>query len=174
MDDEEISPYKLPCAAGDGYISEVLELLDAGVPVDYTYGMYGTALHEAVVFGHTEIATLLLDRGADVNKVVYEGLTPLHYAVLRQSRNLELVTLLLDRGANVNAKNEDYCTPIHQAVFAERHDLVALLASRGAEFTTMEEDALEFSLSQAEERLAAAAAEVEMIRSTLALASASA
>lgn len=132
------SPWWLHDAARNGDITEVRDLLDAGVPVDYEYGLYGTALHEAVFFGHTEIATLLLDRGADVNGAVYDGFTPLHYAVC-----LELATLLLDRGANVNAKNDDDCTPIHLAVFAERHEIVALLASRGA----VEEDAMDFSLA---------------------------
>lgn len=151
------SPWWLHDAARNGDISEVRELLDAGVPVDYEYGLYGTALHEAAAFGHTQIATLLLDRGADVNGAGYDGFTPLHYAVRRQGGNLELATLLFDRGADVTAKDDDGWTPIHRAVLAERHELVALLASRG--------EAMEFSLAKAEDRLAAA--EVEIIRAAL-------
>lgn len=178
MSVKELSPWWLHDAARNGDISEVRELLDAGVPVDYDYGLYGTALHEAAaIWGgkdHTEIVTLLLDRGADMNGSGYDGMTPLHYAVHRlplAAGNLEFVTLLLDRGADVNARDDNGCTPLHRVDFAERPDVVALLASRGAAFTDQEKEALAFSLAEAEDRLAEAAAEVETIRSALALAS---
>ncbi|MXZ44568.1 MAG: ankyrin repeat domain-containing protein [Gammaproteobacteria bacterium] len=72
----------------------------------------------AILYGHEEIVKLLLNSGANPNKLTrhylgmhdlefdvpsrytFEYLTPLHYAVLRQSR--ELVDLLLEHGADPN------------------------------------------------------------------------
>ena len=49
--------------------------------------------------GHTEIAKLLLDNGADPNKKSKDGLTPLRYAY-----NDEIKQLLIAKGG----KGEDY------------------------------------------------------------------
>lgn len=40
-----------------------------------------TLLHKAAQFGHIELASLLLERGADVNPRNERDKTPLHYAV---------------------------------------------------------------------------------------------
>lgn len=53
-------------AARDGDLEMVRFQLDAGVDVDYAHPeMQSTALVEACLAGHREIAHLLLDRGAD-------------------------------------------------------------------------------------------------------------
>ena len=87
---------------------------------------YGeTPLHYAALFGYVEVATLLLDCGADKesnNKVSLhasasmlplsrsrgagsqDGSTPLHRAAL--NGKLEVAALLLDRGADKDAKSK--------------------------------------------------------------------
>ncbi|MFH4980009.1 hypothetical protein AB6A40_006718 [Gnathostoma spinigerum] len=62
-----------------------------------------------------EIRLLLID-GAKVNVAVEKGLTPLHYACLRNY--LAAARLLLVRGADANAINDDGYTPLH--ICAER------------------------------------------------------
>ena len=57
---------------------------------------------EASENGYTEIVSMLLDKGADVNKTV-DGDTALMKA--NDYRHIEIVPMLLNNGADVNAKN---------------------------------------------------------------------
>ncbi len=97
-----------------------------------------TPLHFAVQGGHSELAFLLLEHGANVGTVSRNGLTPLLIAVFRgrkdlvqqlleagarpagprdllaaiQRRDPEIVRLLLDSGAAVNGRDDKGWTPI--------------------------------------------------------------
>ena len=84
-----------------------------------------TALHRAAVRGASDVVSLLIERGMDVNVVDASsgGTTPLHRAVLCQS--LETVRLLLDAGADVNAKAEFGTTPLMIALPNDRQDVLA-------------------------------------------------
>ncbi|GHU16644.1 hypothetical protein FACS189472_02140 [Alphaproteobacteria bacterium] len=62
-----------------------------------------TPLHFAAQSGQTEIAELLLARGADVNASGLLDYTPLHLAAYYGEYNI--VKLLLDNGADINAKD---------------------------------------------------------------------
>ena len=97
-------------AARTGHIEAITLLLQHGAKPD---GLGVASLH-----GHVDVAKLLLDAGADPNELtrqhldrfdlefeipkryMMEYLSPLHHAVLSQSR--ELVELLLENGANPN------------------------------------------------------------------------
>ncbi|MFT0727960.1 ankyrin repeat domain-containing protein, partial [Synechococcus sp. F70.1] len=59
------------------------------------------ALHRALADGDSQRLLDYLQQGEDVNAPDWQGLTPLHKAVL--SGNLELVDLLLAHGASVHA-----------------------------------------------------------------------
>ncbi|RLN94751.1 hypothetical protein BBJ28_00014395 [Nothophytophthora sp. Chile5] len=60
-----------------------------------------------------QIATLLLENGADVNAANTATATPLHNAMRRL--NLDLMDVLLAHGADVNQCNRFGDTPLHQA-----------------------------------------------------------
>lgn len=62
------------------------------------YPTRGTALIKAIEFGHTSIARLLIDNGADINACGEFGDTALSVACRR--RNSDLISYLLDSGAN--------------------------------------------------------------------------
>ena len=62
-------------------------------------------LMTAVTQGRTEIARMLIEKGANVNATVMFGVTPLIGAAM--SDDAEMVQLLLGRGANVNAKSNN-------------------------------------------------------------------
>ncbi len=67
-----------------------------------------TPLHEAALLGKTEIARVLLNRGADIRATDKEGNTPLHWV----GRHVDTAKLLLDAGADPRAQNKDGRTPI--------------------------------------------------------------
>ena len=87
-----------------------------------------SALMMAAIKGDTESATLLLDRGAQVNQ---PGWSPLHYAATGPEPRL--VQLLLDRGATVDALSPNETTPLMMAAQYGSEDSVGLLLAKGAD-----------------------------------------
>lgn len=78
--------------------------------------MNETPLMVTAYNGNAEVATLLLNNGANVTIDGPNRLTALHYAT--QSRHVEIVNLLLDHNANVNAKSDIQLTPLMLAAGA--------------------------------------------------------
>jgi uncharacterized protein len=70
-----------------------------------------TALQLASYFGSYQVASFLLDKGADANAVAGNGtrVQALHSAV--SNHHTDVVRLLLSHGANVNAQQEGGFTP---------------------------------------------------------------
>jgi len=109
-------------AARQGFTDVALALLDAGVPVNQTKaGDQATPLLIATINGHFDLATRLLERGADPNRIAENGVTPLYAAInvqwapragypqpraqLNQRVSyLDYMKLLLERGADANAR----------------------------------------------------------------------
>ena len=77
----------------------------------------GTPLMAAVVKGHVEIATALVEAGADPNLNDANGATALHFAVM--FKNIELVSLLMEAGASAFMKNNVGKSPLD---FAKMHN----------------------------------------------------
>ncbi len=91
-----------------------------------------TPLHLAAFFGHPELATALLDAGADVNARSSNAMknTPLHAAAAGGQAGL--VELLLKRGADPNATQEGGWTALHSAAQAGNREMVEVLLTNGA------------------------------------------
>ena len=82
-------------------------LLDAGAAVDKRREGDWSPFGIACALGHVDVATLLVERGADsaaVN-VCIGGTPPLLFAC--RNRNLDAMRLCLGRGADVNWANEE-------------------------------------------------------------------
>lgn len=84
-----------------------------------------------------EIVALLLEHGADVNRINDQDvakLTPLHYAMISDSgiATYETVRILLDYGADVGSASNIDDTPLHFASSAASHDVITLLLDQGA------------------------------------------
>jgi hypothetical protein len=90
-----------------------------------------TPLMVAALLNEVEIASLLLDHGAqiDIQADVAKG-TALSFAVLND--NYETAALLLDRGANPDAKDNGDNTPLMYAITNNNPDLAELLLAYGA------------------------------------------
>ena len=127
----------LSIACAEGNLSAVSELLNSGVDVNQgtsadpaTRADPATPLLNACFFGHLEIARLLLDKGADVNRTNSEGVTLLHYVA--DKGNLEMATMLLDYGCDVDRANSYGLTALHSACESDRPEVIKLLLEHGA------------------------------------------
>ena len=115
---------KLLDAVRSGDIREVRKFLKKGADVNAKTNIGLTSLHAAATKGHTEIAALLLDRGADVN-AQYKGGFALYTAAVKG--HTEIAALLLNRGADVNAKTNTGETSLHVAACEGHTEMAALL-----------------------------------------------
>jgi hypothetical protein len=98
-------------AAATGNRAEMTRLLAAGMSVNARQpGSGSTPLNMAAVFGQTDVAKLLLKKGADVSIANRDGNTALHIASFFAYE--ELVELLLEKGASVNVKSGRGETPL--------------------------------------------------------------
>ena len=89
-----------------------------------------TALTGAVASNHTEIAKLLVKRGAEVNYRYERGFSPLMGA--SENGNVELVNFLLANGADPKAKTKDGKTSMSFAKEKNHVGVVEVLKRHGA------------------------------------------
>ena len=112
-------------AAVHGDVSEVIKLLDAGVPVD-SINEYGTtALRSAAFFNRTDVVHVLLQKGADVNKQSDRGQTALHHSA--SNNHTDVIKILLKHGASTTIKDSNGKTPIDRAVNENNEEALLLL-----------------------------------------------
>ena len=88
----------------------------------FTFGQ--TPLHVAST---KEVAELLIAKGADVNAVVTNVGTPLHYAAMKGHK--EVAELLIAKGADVNFAK--WMTPLDQANRYKQTETADLLRKHG-------------------------------------------
>jgi len=118
-------------AVNKGDIGQLKLLIskDTDVNVRDQRGM--TLLHLAAINGHTDIAALLINKGANVNaRIEEDGMTPLHGAAV--SGQAAVVELLLAEDADVNAHARWGRTSLEYAIRNGHLDVVELLISNGA------------------------------------------
>src|SRR5262249_13636207 len=143
-----------------GHIEAAKTLLELGANVNDALSDKTSALVVAVANAHWELASLLLDRGADPN-AAGQGWAPLHQlartrrgldanrypwpVVSGRMSGLELAKKLVTKGADVNARmtrtiNDDVrshfgpgATPFAMASKADDHELLRLLLAAGAD-----------------------------------------
>jgi len=119
----------------DKNISLVKQLLDEGFPVDKTikdrfFNAQRTPLQIACSRGSKEIASLLISRGAKVNKADNFRFTPLHYACLHGYESI--ASLLISQGAMVNKASNAGWTPLFAACYKGHKSIASLLISQDA------------------------------------------
>jgi ankyrin repeat protein len=103
----------LALASACGYGDVIVALLDGGADVDRPNGddLAYTPLIEAVREGKRDAVTLLLDRGASIQRGDSRDGAPLLHACI--GADAALATLLLDRGAEVDAVDSRGQTALH-------------------------------------------------------------
>ena len=124
-------------ACAFGLAGRVQELLERDPALVSAYSHDGwTALHLASFFGHAEIASLLVARGADVNARSKSARfatsnTPLHAAAA--NGQTAVAGILMDHGADVNARDGSGFTPLGLAANTRNDLLVIRLLELGAQ-----------------------------------------
>lgn len=111
-------------AAGRGEVEFVRLLLERGA--DLEISEQRTALHQAVMNRHKDVALLLLVHGAEVN--VHDqtvGMTPLHTAA--QKGDVDIIELLLNHGADVTAEDSHQATALHMTALAGHYEAAQAL-----------------------------------------------
>lgn len=120
-------------AAYVGDVRRLEQLLDADPSLLDSFSADGfTPLDLASYFGHREIVTFLMERGAKVEHAIRnENLfTALTGAVAEGHR--EIAKLLLGRGANVSHRYSEGSMPLITAAFNGDAEMVKLLLAHGA------------------------------------------
>ena len=117
----------LSLAAANGHLDTVAYLLFEDADVDA-----GGPLYQAAKYGYADIAELLIDHQAEVNRPFAAGMTPLHAAVVKE--NVEMVKLLLMAGADPTAAadvKDIRATPRALAAALKNKDILELFGLTG-------------------------------------------
>ena len=120
---------QLILVAGNNDKNAVMTLLEQGADINYQDSDGKTPLSNAIINGNADIASLLLEKGADID-VLYEE-KPLVFCAI-ENDNKELVELLIEKGANIECEHEKEYTPLFYATCNNKIDIVSLLLEKGA------------------------------------------
>lgn len=113
-----------------GSVQTARQLIEAGADVNSRDVDSRTALVEALTTENDippELIAMLIDRGADVNVRIENGLTPLMIAVSGSPR---LVRMLVEAGADVNARDDSGVSVLRMAIDSPEN--VRILEDAGA------------------------------------------
>ncbi|VDH97663.1 Hypothetical predicted protein [Mytilus galloprovincialis] len=90
-------------------------------------------LVQAASHGNLDIVTEYLELGGDVNYRDQNGHTPLHCAVINETK--DIVSELLRSGSDPTVVDKNGRTPLHCAVINETKDIISDLLRSGADPT---------------------------------------
>ena len=130
MSDEPVA-FPLHAAAIEGNLEAAAAALGGAHPIDAKDDRGRVALQWASRFGHCEVVSLLIDRGAKLETRSDSAMTALHLACLYGHRAAAVA--LLDRGAQIEAMDSYGLTPLHHACRGGHIELALfLIFPRGA------------------------------------------
>ena len=99
---ENFYPNPLYYASLLGMNETIKYLLDCGIDINITGGIFATPLQAAASSGHTDSVRLLLDRGAEVDLLNLKSGFGIALQAAAARGHEDVVNMLLDRGANAN------------------------------------------------------------------------
>ncbi len=109
-----------------GYLDVARVLVELGAPVDRTDARI-TPLVKAVLGDQVEMARFLISKGAGVNHVDGNGMTPLLYAASIDFGSSAMIDMLLKAGARTDMKTKDGKTALDLARQYKHTHLIASL-----------------------------------------------
>ncbi|WP_105103043.1 ankyrin repeat domain-containing protein [Microbulbifer pacificus] len=116
-------------------LKDIEQLIDGGVDINSQEARFKrTALHIACVNGLTKLADLLIKKGANLNLLDYNRMTPLMCACSTGKKKGSQIALQLMRsGADVSYVRDDDMAAINFAVWGNcSQEVFELLISKGA------------------------------------------
>ena len=128
---------KIGLYASHGDLENVRAQLRDHVDVNLRDNLGMSPLHAAALFGHKDVAELLLANKADVNAKDNIGVTPLLWALSRGHEDVAI--LLLANNADVNAKGPLGHTALHYAAGKGYLNIVKLLLAHKADVNAREQ-----------------------------------
>ncbi len=114
-----------------GNLAVARKLLDMGVPADGLERSGISLLDRAVLGNQVEVARLLIERGADVNRADRIGFTALLYAASIDFGDSAMIDLLLKSGARADVRTKDGLTALDLARKYKHTHLIASLQAAG-------------------------------------------
>lgn len=139
-DRDEFGRTALHYAASENNAKEVQRLIAGGAAVDARDNDQWTPLIFAAQMGYADIATLLLDHGADVNAINVSGRSALARAVMAPKNDgssdaIATIRVLRARGADPTSKTitSDYFDPISPVDIVRDHIRDAEIAAEFAD-----------------------------------------
>ena len=137
LKEKPVNEKKLYDASKEGDTEVVMKLcnhpvvdVNVVIPLGPWLQSQSTPLIEAARGGHEEVIRVLLKAGAEVNKMVKHGMSPLHLAV--SFGHIEIVKLLLESGADPNEESSGRVTSLQLAALKGHHDVCKVLLQAGA------------------------------------------
>lgn len=122
-------------------------LLERGANQEHKTDEMHTALMEACMDGHLEVARILIENGAQVNMPPDSFESPLTLAAC--GGHVELANLLIDHRADLEERNDEGYTPLMEAAREGHEEMVALLLFHDADINAITEETQETALTLA-------------------------
>lgn len=116
----------------------VKALLTAKVNVNQADNRKLTPIFYALLHQPEEICALLIAQGADIQELLPNGESLLHY--FTKEGQMEKAIVLVQKGANFSTKMPDGTTPLHQASKNGFYDLVKVLIEKKAEVNSLDKN----------------------------------
>ena len=111
----------------------MLRLLEQGACIDdVDSSSYMNALHYAARYNRLDVVHALLDMGADVNSIAFDGKTALHFA--SKEGHIQVVHALVLAGAELDTVTTDQYsrTALHYAAYNGNFNVVQYLVAAGS------------------------------------------
>jgi ankyrin repeat protein len=103
---------------------------DKAPPPESYLGLISEALYIAARNGHVDVATFLLEKGADINCRGFFGAPGLHWAAIHGHK--AIVEFLIGHGADLTLRDQQFnSTALGWALEGKHLEIVELLKARG-------------------------------------------
>jgi len=128
VDPNNDAPHPVWHAIWEGQYASVKQVLENGLDVNYTHREI-SLLQCAIEASNTDVVRLLVDVGANVEKLDSHGWSPLHSAAF--SGDMNALLLVLQRAKDTSPKDKNGWTPLDLAAFYKHEELVKVLDPGG-------------------------------------------